>query len=124
MLFRSEAVARKVYGADGVEFSANARAKLKRFAGWGFGNLIELPLLAMLLDISPDSDTKPPKPWPIAAAGYVDDLLQLSSEYDFQRYSTRRQLERYAYWFLYVNPTFTDVASVADDLLQRFPRDG
>jgi formate--tetrahydrofolate ligase len=34
-----EAVARKIYGADGVEFSANALANLKRFAGWGFGNL-------------------------------------------------------------------------------------
>ncbi len=34
-----EAVARKVYGADGVEFSDKARAKLKQFAGWGFGSL-------------------------------------------------------------------------------------
>ena len=34
-----DAVARKIYGADGVEFSANARANLKRFAAWGFGNL-------------------------------------------------------------------------------------
>jgi formate--tetrahydrofolate ligase len=34
-----EAVARGVYGADGVEFSERARENLKRFAGWGFGSL-------------------------------------------------------------------------------------
>jgi len=28
-----------VYGADGVEFSDKAQAKLKQFAGWGFGSL-------------------------------------------------------------------------------------
>ena len=32
-------VARKVYGAEGVEFSEKARAALERFAGWGFGTL-------------------------------------------------------------------------------------
>jgi formate--tetrahydrofolate ligase len=32
-------VARKIYGADGVEFSDKARANLKRFADWGFGKL-------------------------------------------------------------------------------------
>jgi formate--tetrahydrofolate ligase len=34
-----EAVARGVYGADGVEFSERAQQKLKQFAGWGFGSL-------------------------------------------------------------------------------------
>lgn len=90
-------------------------------AGWGLGNLIELPLLAMLMDISPDPTLTPLGAWPSVAAAYVHDLLQMSDEYDFQRYSTRRQLERYAYWFLYVNPTFSDVAGQAAELLRRFP---
>ena len=33
------AVARGVYGADGVEYSEAARASLARFAGWGFGGV-------------------------------------------------------------------------------------
>ena len=32
-------VAIQVYGADGVTFSAAARAKLERYAAWGFGRL-------------------------------------------------------------------------------------
>jgi formate--tetrahydrofolate ligase len=32
-------VAIQVYGADGVTFSATARAKLERYAAWGFGRL-------------------------------------------------------------------------------------
>jgi formate--tetrahydrofolate ligase len=32
-------VARKIYGADGVEFSKKARENLERFAAWGFGKL-------------------------------------------------------------------------------------
>ena len=32
-------VARKVYGADGVELSERARQSLARFEGWGFGHL-------------------------------------------------------------------------------------
>ena len=34
-----EAVARKIYGADGVEYTETARASLARFRGWGFGKL-------------------------------------------------------------------------------------
>ncbi len=34
-----EAVARQVYGADGVGFSDKAQARLKQFADWGFGSL-------------------------------------------------------------------------------------
>ena len=34
-----EAVATRIYGADGVDFSESARAALARFAQWGFGNL-------------------------------------------------------------------------------------
>ena len=34
-----EAVAAKVYGAAGVDYSDAARAALKRFEGWGFGKL-------------------------------------------------------------------------------------
>ncbi len=34
-----EAVARRIYGASGVEFSDAARASLDRFARWGFGDL-------------------------------------------------------------------------------------
>jgi hypothetical protein len=93
-------------------------------AGWGLGNLIELPLLATLLDISPVPSEAPPKPWAEHAADAVDDLLHLGADYDFQRYSTRRQLERYAYWFNYVNPRFAAAASTATDLLQRFPAKG
>ncbi len=32
-------VARRIYGADGVEFSEKAQGNLLRFARWGFGNL-------------------------------------------------------------------------------------
>lgn len=34
-----EAVARKIYGADAVEYTDEARASLERFAGWGLGSL-------------------------------------------------------------------------------------
>jgi formate--tetrahydrofolate ligase len=32
-------IATKVYGADGVEYGEQARAKLMQFAGWGYGSL-------------------------------------------------------------------------------------
>ncbi len=38
-LTRITKIARRVYGADGVELSDKARANLDRFTGWGFGNL-------------------------------------------------------------------------------------
>ena len=34
-----EAVATKVYGAAGVDYTDEARAALARFAGWGFGSV-------------------------------------------------------------------------------------
>jgi formate--tetrahydrofolate ligase len=49
------AVARKIYGADGVEFSDKARAALERFAGWGFG---ELPVCIAKTQYSLSDDPK------------------------------------------------------------------
>jgi formate--tetrahydrofolate ligase len=50
-----EAVARKVYGAAGVEFSDVAEAKLKRFRDWGFG---ELPVCIAKTQYSLSDDPK------------------------------------------------------------------
>ncbi|MDR3740067.1 MAG: formate--tetrahydrofolate ligase [Terracidiphilus sp.] len=73
------AVATKVYGADGVELSETARAKLARYTEWGFG---ELPVCIAKTQYSLSDDPKrmgAPKGWTLrvtdallsAGAGFV-----------------------------------------------------
>ncbi len=50
-----EAVATKVYGAAGVDFSDRARTQLARFAGWGFG---EVPVCIAKTQYSLSDDPK------------------------------------------------------------------
>ncbi len=50
-----EAVAREIYGADGVEYTETARASLARFRGWGFG---ELPVCLAKTQYSLSDDPK------------------------------------------------------------------
>ncbi len=39
LVAKIEKVAQKIYGASGVNFSEQAKAKLEQFAGWGYGKL-------------------------------------------------------------------------------------
>ena len=67
-------VARKIYGADGVEFSGAAKEKLARFAAWGFG---ELPVCIAKTQYSLSDDPKKmgaPSGWTL----HVNDV-QLSA---------------------------------------------
>lgn len=90
-------------------------------AGWALGNLVELPLLALLLHRSPEAGARS---WDEEAAWWVDELLRRVDVFPFQIYSTRRQVERYAFWFSYVNGRFDQLRAVAETLLERFPREG
>lgn len=74
-----EKVAAKVYGAEGVELSDTARAKLERYAEWGFG---QLPVCVAKTQYSLTDDPKrmgAPKGWKLrvndvslsAGAGFV-----------------------------------------------------
>lgn len=86
-------------------------------AGWALGNLIELPLLALLLNRPVQPDTRS---WEDEAKAWIDELLRRSDVSPFQIHSTRRQLERYAYWFSYVNGQFDMLSALSDALLKRF----
>ena len=72
-------VAQQVYGADGVNFSDQAKAKLQQFAGWGYG---KLPVCIAKTQYSLSDDPKrfgAPKGWTLnvtnaslsAGAGFV-----------------------------------------------------
>ncbi|MBA2676055.1 CHAT domain-containing protein [Ramlibacter sp.] len=98
-------------------------------AGWALGNLVELSLLAMLLDIGwadayPDRDAGAPPVdgWLGEARFWVDQLLQREDMFPNQPYSTFRQLQRYELWFGYVNARFVQVGEdVARVLAKLFP---
>jgi formate--tetrahydrofolate ligase len=63
-----EAVAKKVYGADGVEFSDTAREQLRRFTSWGFG---DVPVCIAKTQYSLSDDPKlagAPKGWRLRVA--------------------------------------------------------
>ena len=88
-------------------------------AGWALGNFIELPLLARLLRRAPDAGALS---WDDEAAKWVDELVSRGDGFSFQIYSTRRQLERYAHWFSYVNGRFAELRGPVESLLQRFSK--
>ena len=89
-------------------------------AGWALGNLIELALLARLLDLP----RLQKKRWEKEAQTYTEELLR-RAEHHFpdQLRSTKRQLERYWYWFGQLNKRFGKVEEVAAALRQRFTDD-
>jgi hypothetical protein len=96
--------------------------------GWALGNLIELPLAAILLRIDVGHIEWGHKEgavsrvsWEAESQARVDELLSRSASFEFQTYDTLRQLQRYALWFGYANPRFVSVGESAAELLKRFP---
>ncbi len=87
-------------------------------AGWALGNLIELPLLARLLRLPAEAGALS---WDDESKRWVDELVRRADTFAFQIYSTRRQIERYAFWFSYVNGRFDELRTDAEALTQRFP---
>ena len=84
--------------------------------GWALGNLIELSLLAQILDISPSPGAEP---WPSRAVRWAQ-LLLMTRTSTFQLYSTRRQLVRFAEWYPQLSASsFAAFAKQADDLVER-----
>jgi hypothetical protein len=97
-------------------------------AGWALGNLVELPLLAVLLGIEPMStaagtelDGANAELWFLESERYVEELVRRAPEFEFQDYSSYRQLQHYVHWFPIVNPAFEVVTPLAMRLLAKMP---
>ena len=87
-------------------------------ACWALSNLIELALLGHLLGISHLSKGR----WKESAQEHAAELVR-RTEYHFpdQRRSTKRQLERYWYWFGEVNKRFSSLEEEAETLHGSIP---
>ncbi|TFY97741.1 CHAT domain-containing protein [Ramlibacter humi] len=98
-------------------------------AGWALGNLIELPLLAVLMELPADevlgagtgAGVRSEARWFAEAESRVDELVRRAGEFDSQDYSTYWQLQRYAFWFDDINFRFGRVVQHARALLARMP---
>jgi hypothetical protein len=86
--------------------------------GWALGNLVELPLIGQLLRRPVDGGPAAGG-WEALARKWLDELLLRSDSMPYQVYSTRRQLERYANWFSYVNDRFDELRPMASALVAR-----
>jgi hypothetical protein len=87
-------------------------------AGWALGSLIELSLMAIILDRPIEKDAEP---WREQAQGWLDELKSRAENNEFEIYSTRRQIDRYNDWFGLINKRFQQVEGIARELMQRLP---
>lgn len=92
--------------------------------GWALGNLIELQLLAQLLDIGESAASGAlSETTEMEAMDWVSELVRRAKSFPFQMRTTRRQLECYANWFGYVNRKFERVRELAEQLLELMPEE-
>ncbi len=94
------------------------QSRQKESRSWAIGNLVELHLLATIMDDWPgkppqsESDTK--------AREFAAQLLETEGEASFMVYSTQRQMARYVDWY----PRFSNLDSVqglASALVEELP---
>jgi hypothetical protein len=99
-----------------AEFLRQQRA----LAIWAHGNLLELYLLALIMDDYPDRPNG--KEAERLALEHADSLIDLSGRDSFEVYSTRRQIFRYIEWFREI-ADIEAMIPVAQQVFQKFPEE-
>lgn len=98
----------------------------REHAIWAHGNLIELYLLAQMLQIEAlqiktvgiESSAEAAKRLALEHAG---ELLVSAGRNSFEVYSTRRQIFRYVEWFREIAPWVERLTGLAEEIFNKFP---
>lgn len=86
---------------------------------WAYGNLIELYLISMIMDLEqvPEEEAKR------SALAYTDALVDTAGRDSFEVYSTRRQILRYLEWFSKIAEINKPALGLAAAIFVRFPKE-
>jgi hypothetical protein len=87
---------------------------------WALGNLIELYLLAFIME---DFDSEKLHAFGQHALRYADMLINLAGRDSFEVYSTRRQTLRYVEWFREIAQLEGPIVDLANKIAAKFPED-
>jgi len=96
------------------------RGKDDQYRLWALGNLVELYLIAPLVNPPRQRVAVPPKEWRARAMRHAHALVDLAGPASWDVYCTRRQILRYANWY----PEIAEVGPVVElawDLAETLP---